>query len=390
LTVSGGASGIDYAFQWQKADNTNSSFQDIIGATGESFNTGVVTQTTIFRRRTMHTGGGTCEKFSLEFVFQVSDLSPGILDTNSNQSICYGTIPGTLGIGSSTFATATLGSISYQWQQNINGTGWVDLLGETGTTYTPPNLTSSTQYRRFAINTTNLGSCQYSTNVISIDVERQIIPGTISTSSSQTICNGDIPSTLQLTGATSGAGITHQWQSSTDGINFNDIIGVTGTQLSFAASTTYDPVFTTYYRAKTTTTTPFCEVFSGVATVTVLPENVSLTSSAENGVYCTGDDIVFNVTGDNSTYSFFLDGIPLITNASSPTFTINNFTGNSTLTFTAITPLGCSRQIDLNLIENNIEAGTISGDQLDCIGTNAEEITDAFSNVCKRIIIFNQ
>jgi hypothetical protein len=193
-----------------------------------------------------------------------------------------------------------------------------------------------------------------------------------------------------LTGATSGAGITHQWQSSTDGINFNDIIGVTGTQMSFAASTTYDPVFTTYYRAKTTTTTPFCEVFSGVATVTVLPENVSLTSSAENGVYCTGDDIVFNVTGDNSTYSFFLDGIPLITNASSPTFTINNFTGNSTLTFTAITPLGCIRQIDLNLIENNIEAGTISGDQLDCIGTNAEEITEAFSNVCKRIIIFNQ
>lgn len=385
LTVSGGATGIDYLFQWQKADDNSSPFQDIPGATGATFNTGVVTQTTFFRRQTMHNGGGTCEKFSTVLVYQVSDLSPGSLDTNSNQSICYDSNPGTLGLGSSTFATATHGSISYQWEQNINGAGWIAIPGETGTTYTPPSLTSDVQFRRFAVNTTSLGSCQFSTNIISIAVAPQIIPGT--STGQQSICNGDVPSTLQLTGATSGADIIHQWQSSTDGINFNDIPGATGVQLTFTASTTYNPVFTTYYRVKTGTVTPSCEVFSSVTTLTVLPENVNLTSSAVNGVYCSGDDIEFTVTGDSSTFSFYLDGFPLLINSSSPTYTISNLTGDHLLTFSAVTLSGCNRQIDLNLKENNIDAGTISGDQLVCTGINTQEITSLISGTSRGIDI---
>ena len=376
LTVTGGATGTNYIFQWQRSIDNGVTYSDIPGATGEMVNTGTVTQTTYFRRRVMHNGSGTCEKFSTEYIYEISDLSPGSLDMSSNQSICYDTSPGTLGSGSSVLAFASRGTITYQWQQNT-GSGWIDIPGEINNVFTPPNLTNDIQYRRFATNSTSSGSCGYSTNVISIDVEVQIIGGT--TTGEQTICNGEIPSTLQLTGATSGVGIVSQWQSSSDGVNFNDILGVTGTLLTFTASSTYTPFYTTYFRVRTGTLTPSCSVYSSVTTVTVLPENVGLTSSALNGIYCSGDDIEFEVTGDDSTYSFYLDGFPLLTNSTTPTYTLRNLTGNHLFSFEAMTSSGCSRQIDINLIENNIEAGSIEGDQLVCTGATPQEITSVMS-----------
>ena len=148
-------------------------------------------------------------------------------------SICYNTSPGTLGIGGSVLAFASRGTINYQWQQNVNGLGWVNITGETESHFTPPNLTQNTQFRRISTNTqVNSGqSCLLSTNNINIQVESQIIPGNVI--GSQTICYSSIPSSLQLTGATSGANINYEWQSSTDGVNFNDM-GVTGNRLTFS------------------------------------------------------------------------------------------------------------------------------------------------------------
>ena len=80
MTVSGGTTGLSYNFQWQRSIDNGITYSDILGATGVMFNTGTVTQTTFFRRRVMHIGSGTCEKFSTEYIYEISDLSPGSLD----------------------------------------------------------------------------------------------------------------------------------------------------------------------------------------------------------------------------------------------------------------------------------------------------------------------
>ena len=233
LTVSGGPTGSNYLFQWQQSTDGGVTFTNIPDATAETYNTGPITTTTRFRRRVAYNGSGTCERFSTVFINGVSDLNPGSLDTNIPMSICYNTSPGTLGIGGSVLAFASRGTINYQWQQNVNGLGWVNITPETESHFTPPNLTQNTQFRRISTNTqVNSGqSCLLSTNNINIQVESQIIPGNVI--GSQTICYSSIPSSLQLTGATSGANINYEWQSSTDGVNFNDM-GVTGNRLTFS------------------------------------------------------------------------------------------------------------------------------------------------------------
>jgi hypothetical protein len=176
LSVTGGTVGIDYTLQWQRSIDAGTTYTDIPLATGETYNTGSVLVSTYFRRRVMHTGGGTCEQFSSVFIDEISDLDPGSLDTSIDTNICYDESPGTLGIGASVNPTASKGAITYQWQQNVNGGGWNDITTATNLTYTPPNLTQDTQFRRFAVNFDSItgSSCSFSTNVISIDVEVQI------------------------------------------------------------------------------------------------------------------------------------------------------------------------------------------------------------------------
>ena len=375
LNVSSTSTGSAYDFQWQLSTDNGSTFNDISGATGENYNiSGLVNVSTQYRRRVMLVSGGTCEKFSTVFSIEISDLIPGTLDSSLSGRICYNESPGTLGQGGS-LPTFSRGTISYQWEQNINGAGWTDVVGATSLTYTPMNLTQDVQFRRRDINTnSNSGSiCDYRTNVISIGVEVEVNSGNVT--GEQTICNGEIPSSLRLVGATSGPGITQEWEISDDGINFRDL-GVSGDILTFTATTSYTPEFTSYYRARVGTVT--CTAISNVVTVTVLPEKVSLSSSAVGGVYCSGDAVEFTATGSATTFVFYLDNI-VQQSSSSPTITFTNLVGNHTVILEARTLAGCMRRLDFSLTEVNIEPGMISGDQLICNGASIQTITSVAS-----------
>ena len=385
LTVTGGSTGSAFDLQWQQSTDNGNNFTNIVGATGDNYTVSTLTSTTHFRRRVMRRAGGTCEKFSTVFITEVSDLDPGSLDTSILTNICYDTSPGTLGIGTSVNPTASRGTIAFQWQENVNGGGWSDITSATNLTYTPPNLTLDTEFRRAAINIDTASGlrCTYFSNEISIDVEVQIIPGT--TTGTQTICNGETPASIALMGATSGPGIVYEWQISTDGVNYNDI-GVSGNLLTFTTTSSYTPIFTSYYRARVGTVTPSCDAFSSVSTVTVLPENVSLTSNAINGIYCSGDSIDLIATGTNSTYQFFLDGIQQ-SSSNSPTISFSNLTGTHVISLIAVTMNDCMRRIDMTVMENNVEPGSISGDQLLCAGTMVQAVTSITSGTANGISI---
>ena len=91
-------------------------------------------------------------------------------------------------------------------------------------TYQPTALTSDTQFIRGAISTDGALACSVSSTAITIIVN-PVISTAISTSS-QTVCLGDVPAPLSFTGAATGAGYTNQWFESNDNIVYNQLLGL--------------------------------------------------------------------------------------------------------------------------------------------------------------------
>ncbi|MFO7657379.1 MAG: PKD domain-containing protein, partial [Bacteroidales bacterium] len=204
--ASGGTGTISY--QWQNSVNGN--WGDISGANGLTYNTGNLTTTSKFRRKSTNSCGSV---FSNEVTITVNpELLPGQI--SQNQTICYNTSTTILNI---TGASGS-GTISYQWQKYQNGS-WLNITGATGINYTIPGLTATTNFRRTAIN--SCGSAQ--SNEATITVNPDLTPGEISRT--QTICKNTAAETLtnEISAAGGIGAITYQWQKSADGNTWNNI-----------------------------------------------------------------------------------------------------------------------------------------------------------------------
>ena len=94
--------------------------------------------------------------------------------------------------------------------------------------------------------------------------------GSITSNSSQTIPNNTPPATIYCSAASGGScspSYSYQWQQSTDGTNWTDFSGKTGTNLSFSNGLSQ----TTYYRRKVTEGYSYTIGYSNTATVYVTP-----------------------------------------------------------------------------------------------------------------------
>ncbi|HLP13052.1 MAG TPA: T9SS type A sorting domain-containing protein [Flavobacteriales bacterium] len=119
--------------------------------------------------------------------------------------------------------------------------------------------------------------------------------GTASASPSTTSC-ASTSTTLSLAGASSGCGISYQWQSSPDGVTWTNIAGATSTTLSTTAPTT------TYYQClvicsggSTTASSSTVVTYSGTPPANDLPCNaVTMTLGVTEG----GDNVCSGNTGD--------------------------------------------------------------------------------------------
>ena len=232
LTVSSISSGPSFLYQWQSSLD-NLTYSDIPGATFEVLVMGTVTQTTYFRRKVSHASGGSCEKFSTWHKVELSDLNPGVLDPSQDQILCKGDRPVLLesGAGGSD-ASATMGTISYQWQQSIDKVSWSQIGGATNASYAPPSLLQTTYYRRSATNTAaDNASCALSTNIITITVD-DLTSGVLDPSQNTTLCYNSIPPTIVSGSGGSDAqssvgSITYQWEYSKDNTNWSTLVSAT-------------------------------------------------------------------------------------------------------------------------------------------------------------------
>ena len=113
------------------------------------------------------------------------------------QTVCYNGNPGT--ITSTGSATGGNGNYSYQWQWKYGvSNSWANVSGATGTTYNPPNQTSTKDFRR---RVKSDGQTKYS-NTIRITVRPSLNAGSIS--NAQTVCYNGNPGTLTNTASASG------------------------------------------------------------------------------------------------------------------------------------------------------------------------------------------
>ncbi|WP_394974040.1 DUF6443 domain-containing protein [uncultured Croceitalea sp.] len=221
-SASGGPGG--YAYQWQISSN-NSSWSNISGATGTSYNppTGL-TSSRWYRRRVI---SGSFTKYTPSVKVTVkAALTPGSI--NGAKTICYNNSAGTLGNSSS--PTNGLGGYAYQWQVSSNNSSWSNISGATSSSYAPGNLTASRWYRRSVV------SCSQTKYTLSVKVTVQpnLFAGSIN--STQTVCYSGNPSTLGNSSSPSGGNgsYAYQWQYSANGSSG-------WTNISGGTSTTYNP-----------------------------------------------------------------------------------------------------------------------------------------------------
>ena len=260
------ATGTAITYQWQSGPSGTGPWTNISGALSVTFDPGVLTVNTWYRRFVSSVlNGKNCTATTNVLQITINNVTAGTI--SGSQTICSGADPAVFTIIAA--ATGTGSNLSYQWQSSPTSTGtFTDIPGAISDVYDAPNLTVNTCYRRIATNTLDLVPCSAISNVLCITIN-DVSAGTIS--QDQAICIGDDPAPFAVVTAATGTGNTlaYQWQSSpTSTGTFTNILGAT--------SSTYDPpaiTTSTCYRRLVTNTLDLipCQAISNVVCVTVNP-----------------------------------------------------------------------------------------------------------------------
>jgi hypothetical protein len=224
----------------------------------------------------------------------VSPVSDAGTASATETTLCAGTNEVTLSLADA------VGAI--QWQSSGNNVTFSDVTGEVSTTYTASNLTATTYYRAVVTS----GICSEATsNVVTVTVNNATEAGTASASSTE-VCFGTNTVTLTLSDAVGSI----QWQSSTDNVVFDDVVGENDTTY-----TATDLPATTYFRA-VVTSGGCSSATSNVLTINVGGESIGGTIN-QISFKCSGEgsialqdyvgEIQWQVSTDNLVFND-LDG----------------------------------------------------------------------------------
>lgn len=189
-TTPTGGSGT-YTYKWQSSTTSaTSGFVDATGTnTGRDYTSGVLTQTTWFRRVVTSCSVST----SFVVLVKVNPVFTAGAIATTGQTICYNGDSSI--IGSTTAASGGDGTITYKWQANN-----VDIASSNSATYDPPSgLTVTTTYKRFAKDNTCNTTFTASTGSWVVTVNPASEGGTVSGGTTP-ICQGSSTGTLTLSG----------------------------------------------------------------------------------------------------------------------------------------------------------------------------------------------
>ncbi|MHA3786562.1 hypothetical protein ACX0HA_00015 [Flavobacterium hauense] len=373
LTTPGGV--LTYA--WQSSTNGGGTWSgDIPGADGPTYTPPApATQNTLYRRYAVATyGSNFCRSYSAAEgqIRIMPNASAGTIKTTGNATsldICSGTIPPPiLNDVSSTNANG-----GYVWQYSTATIPWTDLGPSTyNTTYTPTSaITVTTYYRRIGLSSADI-ICRGTdpSNVVTMNVVTSPAGGTAG--NNQTICSGNTPTTLTVTGGVAG---TYRWETRTS------LSGTWATVTPAAAATgsDYSPgplTQTTYYRRVTLAGACASDGYSTTVTITVTPSVVGGTASANQNICNGAPTTTLTVTGSSAgTYRWEVSSTNLANSwspAGATTVDYNPGNLNATRYYRRVTISGSCEGISSVVtitVSAPTTAGSISGTQTICMDT---------------------
>ena len=215
------AMGETITYSWQKSINGGS--WSTISTNAATLATGVLTQTTSYRRLAQSTTCGT-DVISNEVTINVAPQALGGT-ISANQDLCLGAAASPLTIS----GDSSTGNLSYIWYSSTDQATWSVIGGETGVSYTPSTVATGTKYYYRKTTVTYSGyTCVASSTIATIAVS-DLSAGSIG--GTQTICLGEVPTTLTSVADATGNTVSYQWQQSIDD-------GATWTNLSGSGSAT--------------------------------------------------------------------------------------------------------------------------------------------------------
>ncbi len=271
------------SLQWQfSSDAKNwSNYTNATSSTLTGSFIGTVKSTKYFR---VVTTNGVCPSvFSNIDTVSVSPLSvAGSISTN--QLICSGTYPTDIAI------TGGIGNLT--WQKSTNVNTWSDIPNSFSSILSSniAGIVSNPTYYR-GVQTSGTCPSVY-TPIMTVNIDSVSYAG--ATSSDQSLCTGTSSSAVSVTKPRGSL----QWQSSTNGITFNNVANAT--------STSYQPgllASTSYYRMQANN--GVCPAaFSAPIQITIAPKSISGSLSA-NQTICSGSQPAnINLSNANGTVSW--------------------------------------------------------------------------------------
>lgn len=233
------------------------------------------------------------------------------------------------------------GIYNYTWESSINSGPWTIMPSETAEDLTS-TLTTTGQigFRRIVTS----GGCTLTSNELIFTVQPPIAGNSIT--GNQTICSGTVPSTIIGDGTLTGGdrSFLYQWQSSSDGTTWSNIVGAQNPDFAPLALTA-----TTYYRrlVGTTACAGTLQSISNTVVKTVNPNaEAEYTWVADSGCAPFALQITAVTYPDrNGTYTWFANGTQIgtpNTTGAFPGYTIQNSNERVTIRLVVTSSLGCS------------------------------------------------
>lgn len=370
LTLSGYTGDIQ---RWESANEpTFSSPTTITNTTTTLSGLSALTNTTYYRAVVQN--GILPEEYSSYVTVTVSEATVGGL-VSSNQTICSNSQPNDITLSG---YTGTI--LKWQSATNADFISPTDIFLSTSATLTGENmgnLTSTTFYRAVV----KSGTCaSENSDYVTITITAAPVAGTVT--SSQTICTGDTPSNLTLSG-NSGSVLKWQFDFLSD---FSTAIDIVNSSPTLFGESIENVTGITYYRA--VVQNGACpNSYSSAASITVTSLSIGGSSAASSQTICTGttpsdivllghtgnvvkwqqsSDVAFtsplDITNTSSTLSSAMIG-----NLSAPTYfraVVQN--GSCAIAYSNFTTIG---------MNNVSEGGTVLSDQSMCSGSQPSDLT---------------
>ena len=277
--------GASIAYQWQSSLD-NSTWTNIVNATGATYDPPVQNDTIWFRRLVTTSLGGNVICSGVSNTLMITVINDPIITTPplAAQNICQG---GSVAAFNFVFSGGT-GTPSYQWY-SVSSTGaYSPISGATSPTYTPLIFNTPGIFNYVVLVNQNVSGCSsgYSpTAQVTV-----VADPTITNPSPAAYCQNSasvVPLSVTASGGISSLTYSYQWYSNTANNT------TTGTLIPGATSSTFTPSVTTvtnlyYYCIVTQPTGLGCAVTSATALISVTANPTITTQPLTSQTICIG------------------------------------------------------------------------------------------------------